>query len=169
MCVCGRFVLVIMIQMLRVGPGAGWRTLGRRWWLTSSLTLGCWRRWWAPASSCSSWCSWRFDTGTSGSGTAWLSSASGASAVCSVPLGLSFSFPPKPQKPSSSSSVLLTLYKVRGLILVVSTPLFMWRRGISEQNVPIVCPYKTSLRFRLEFIKRLKSFIWPRVYLDSTK
>lgn len=101
-----------MIQMLCVGPGAGWRRRVRLWWLTSSSTLGCWRRWWAPASSCFTWSSGRSGTGTSGGGTAWPSSASGGSAVCSVPPGFSLSFLLNPQKPSSSSSASLTRYKV---------------------------------------------------------
>lgn len=101
-----------MIQMLCVGPGAGWRRRIRLWWLTSSSTLGCWRRWRAPASSCFTWSSGRSGTGTSGGGTAWPSSASGGSAVCSVPPGFSLSFLLNPQKPSSSSSASLTRYKV---------------------------------------------------------
>lgn len=101
-----------MIQMLHVGSGVGWRTLPRLWSLTTSSTRGCCWWWWAPASSCFSWCSGRSVNAMSGGRTAWPSSASGVSAVCSVPPGLSFSFLLEPQKPACSSSASLTRYKV---------------------------------------------------------
>lgn len=111
-CVSCIICSVIIIQMLRAGSGAGWRTLLRLWWLTSSSTWVCWWCWWAPVSSCCSWCSGRSVTGTSGGVNECPSSVSGVSAVCSVPPGLSQSFLLKPQKPSSSSSASLTHYKV---------------------------------------------------------
>lgn len=156
--------------MLCVGLGAGWLTLPRLWWHTTSWTWGFWRRWWALASSCCSWCSGRCVNTMTWGGTAWPSSVSGVSAACSAPPGFLRSFLLKPQKPSSSSSASLTPYKVSfravSLFLCPSQraarqrQLLMWHKFPveikSERNVPAVCLLYTLLlfnssRFSLEF------------------
>jgi len=97
-----------------VFPGAGCRTPTRLCWPTISPTWQSWWSWCPRASWCSSWSTGRSAPGTNGGRTAWLFSASGASAASSGRLGVWPSWTLGSSLTSSSSSpASSTLSKVR--------------------------------------------------------